>query len=114
MCLVLTWQNGQQTAHASQWLTQLVMSLLSKFGLQLDAGGTGANPAKPMKMTRRFLLAAVPLGLALVAEIPKEWIDGRHLTWSEAWLNVLGAGSGIAVAQLIASLHKRFKINNSD
>ncbi len=47
--------------------------------------------------------------LAVMAEVIKRNIPGRHLSWPEAGLNVLGAAAGAALALLIGFLAGRRK-----
>lgn len=42
--------------------------------------------------------------IAVLSEVGKHCVPGRHLTWSEAGLNVLGAVCGIASAAAIRVL----------
>lgn len=129
-CLYLSWQTGPETAALSGGVVQFLLPILNKLGLTPDPQRfhmglrlmahfgvffvTGALfaaaleatlPPKPSRSLTVFLLAsAVSALIAVAAEVGKLAVQGRHLTWSEAGLNVLGALLGVIAVCLTVRL----------
>lgn len=129
-CLYLSWQTGAETAGFSWRIVQFLLPILNKFGLSPDpqrfhmglrlfahfgvffvTGVLFAGSLEVMFSGRAhrdvivFLLAAaIGAFIAVAAEVGKLAVPGRHLTWSEAGLNVLGAACGAAVVCLLVWL----------
>ena len=124
-CLWLSWQNGEKTTEFSQRIAQFFLDLLGRLGVQPDAQQfhaglrlfahfgvffvTGILTAAALSVSlprsqgrKAFWIAAVSCALiAVLAEVGKLGVPGRHLTWSEASLNVLGAVCGVTAVSLI-------------
>ena len=129
-CLYLSWQTGEETAGFSQRIARFLLDLLGKLGLQPDAlhfhAGlrlfahfgvffvTGLLTASALfvsfsrdKRRMAFWIAAISCSLiAVLAEVGKLPIPGRHLTWSETGLNVVGAFVGCTLSNCIYAFAK--------
>ncbi len=134
-CLYLSWQTGEETAGFSQRIARFLLDLLGKLGVRPDAQRFHAG----LRLFAHFgvffvtgllaagaLFASLPRGrgraafwiaavfcalVAVLAEVGKLAVPGRHLTWSEAGLNVLGAVCGVAVVGFFVELGGRHTRN---
>lgn len=116
----LSLQNGDGTDELSGGLTRWLIDLLGAVDIHLDYAGfhmflrtaahfvvffvleilfcwsavSGRDPVR-----RWHLQAALGAGImiAVLAEVGKQWIPGRHLQWDEVLLNVSGVGCGYGV-----------------
>ena len=72
--------------------------------------GLGALLYAAMRMTRQklgnihFWAAGICVAIGILDEVKKVFISGRHLSWAEAWLNVIGAWCGIIAAMVVIEL----------
>ena len=127
-CFYLSWQTGEETTGFSQRIARFLLDLLGRLGLQPDpqqfhAGlrlfahfgvffVTGLLTAGALSISlplgnggMAFWIAAVSCALiAVLAEVGKLAVPGRHLTWSEAGLNVLGSICGVLAAYFVFHL----------
>lgn len=128
-CLYLSWQTGEETAGLSWRIAQFLLELLNRIGLKPDAQQfhtglrlfahfgiffitgflvSGALEVSLSQRARRnpvpFLIAVMLCSLvAILAEVGKLGIPGRHLTWSEAALNVVGIICGAVFLKMIVA-----------
>lgn len=134
-CLYLSWQTGPETAGLSERLAQVLLKVLGVVGLTPDpqrfhmdlrlfahfgvffitgvlfaASLEVSLPGGSRKDITVFLLgSSICAFIAVAAEVGKLSVPGRHLTWSEAGLNVLGAVCGTAAVCLAAHLYASWK-----
>ena len=135
-CFYLSWQTGEETAGFSQRIARFLLDLLGKLGMQPDpqqfhAGlrlfahfgvffVTGLLTAAALLVSlprgqgsKAFWIAAVSCALiAILAEVGKLPIPGRHLTWSEAGLNVVGAVCGASLIRIVCAIVYRKEKQN--
>lgn len=126
-CLFLSWQTGEDTARLSGNVAQAVKRVIHIFGVEVDLNDLHAWLRKAAHIVTFFVsgvlfccsfqrslkhsphssLYSFPLSAAfcslcaIAAEVCKIWIQGRHLQWDEAVLNVAGAICGAGIAALI-------------
>ena len=127
LCLYLSWQPGEETASLSGAFTRVVRSGLQLFGFEIDmdalhvllrrnahmgvflvagvltffaVGRSLAKSAYADVLTFGIAAAACAL-LAVVAEVGKLWVPGRHLQWDETLLDVIGVICGAALAWVV-------------
>lgn len=128
--LLMVWlssEDGQATARTSRWLAATVLRVFGLPQSQLNpvdrtlrmlfhfAGffvlsGLLYTASRPTLSSGRLLLALVVGSCSIVAvldEVKKVFISGRHLSWPEAGLNILGVCCGAIVAQTIDRLAAR-------
>lgn len=134
-CLYLSWQPGEETVQFTQRIARFLLDLLGRLGLQPDARqfhaglrlfahfgvfyvtGLLTTAALYVSLPRDkhrmgFCIAAGLCSLvAVLVEAGKLAVPGRHLTWSEAGLNVLGTLAGMAVANAIQWLIRNVREN---
>lgn len=134
-CLFLSWQTGEGTGRLSLTLTRwlmrglalvglhpeetafhMVLREFAHFGVFFISGALlcGTVEAvlrlKPLGGWIRVCAAILATATALFADVPKVWIPGRHLTWSESWLNAAGALAGyLLMLALTAGVDTRKK-----
>ena len=134
-CFFLSWQNGGDTAGLSWIIAEFFMKILKNVGLAfqveqfhkylrlfahfgiffvagtLFAGAMEVSlPQNPNRERNTFCAAAGICSFAAVlAEVGKLAVPGRHLTWSEAGLNVVGAICGAAIVSGIVWFVKNVK-----
>ena len=134
LCLVLSWQTGEETVEVSQGVAAWLLKILHVVGIRPDrvrfhewlrktahfwmffingllltfAFWASLRGTKPRM--RSGLLYGLVLGaaVAIAAEVGKLGIPGRHLTMSEMWLNVVGTLCGTAVQYGGVRLFRRF------
>lgn len=130
-CLFLSWQTGQETAELSSGIAQFLLILLGKAGFTPDpqqfhmglrlfahfgvflitgvllAGSLEVSlPVGKRQNIYVFLLgSSICAFVAVAAEVGKLAVPGRHLTWSETGLNVLGAIVGVALVCLAVRIY---------
>lgn len=130
-CLYLSWQTGTETTGLSWKIARVLLKALGAVGLAPDpqrfhmslrlfahfgvflitgilfAGALEVSlPGKEYKNINVFLLGSSTCAfIAVLAEVGKLAVPGRHLTWSEAGLNVLGAVVGVAAVCLAVHLY---------
>ena len=121
LCFYLSWQTGEATGKLSQRLSHFLIDLLNRVGITPDPQQfhaslrlfahfgvffvTGVLLACAITATfqrsNRIVLFSVSSVLctiiAVLSEVGKLNVPGRHLTWSEAGLNVLGSVCGIGL-----------------
>ncbi len=133
LCLFLSWQTGEGTGRLSLALARFLLRGLGLVGLHpaeaafhmllrklahvgvffvsgvLFCGTVEAVlRLKPLGGWFRAGAALLVTAMALFADVPKVWIPGRHLTWSESFLNAAGALAGYFLMLLLAyALEKR-------
>ena len=122
-CLFLSWQTGAATGALRLKIAQFLLKLLGHVGITLElntfhmalrlaahfgvfflagllfdaALGTTLPPTGRANGAAFFVAALVYSAGAVLAEVAKLKIPGRHLQWDEAMLNVAGVlcGAGI-------------------
>ena len=131
LCFYLSWQTGEATGKLSHRLSKFLVELLSRVGItpdsqQFHAGlrlfahfgvffvtgillacalvATFPQNSRIVLFSASSVLCAI---LAVLSEVGKLCVPGRHLTWSEAGLNVIGAACGIAVVSGVLILKNR-------
>ena len=133
LCFYLSWQTGEATGKLSQKLAHFLIEILNRVGItpdpqQFHAGlrlfahfgvffVTGVLLACAIAATfpqsNKIVLFSVSAVLcsiiAVLSEVGKLNVPGRHLTWSEAGLNVLGAVCGIACMTGIRALLRHLR-----
>ena len=127
LCLYLSWQTGEETTEFSQRIAQFLLDLLGRLGLQPDAQQfhaglrlfahfgvffvTGLLTAGAFSISlpwdlgrTAFWVAAISCTLvAVLAEVGKLAVPGRHLTWRETGLNVVGAVCGAGLIRVVCA-----------
>lgn len=129
-CLFLSWQPGEDTVKLSGAVAKTVRRIIYLFGVEIDLNilHTWLRKAahavmffvsgvlffcsfvRSLKHRRRASLLASLFAAALcsicavIAEVGKVWIPGRHLQWDEVLLNVAGVIFGAGVSGLIRTL----------
>ena len=120
-CFYLSWQTGEETVGLSLRITQCIYNFLSGWGFTAELKSlhmqlrlfahfgvffvTGVLLACAITATfqrsNRIVLFSVSSVLctiiAVLSEVGKLNVPGRHLTWSEAGINVLGALCGVGL-----------------
>ena len=128
LCFYLSWQTGEATGKLSQKLSKFLIDILARVGITPDPHQFHANlrlfahfgvffvtgillacaMAATFPQSNRLVLFSISTVLcaiiAVLSEVGKLNIPGRHLTWSEAGLNVLGAVCGIVAVIVIRAL----------
>lgn len=132
LCLFLSWQTGEGTGRLSLALARLLLRGLRLVGLRPEEAAFHMQLRKLAHFgvffvsgvlfcgTVEAILRIKPLGgwfragaglivsaMALFADVPKVWIPGRHLTWSESFLNATGALAGYLLMLLLAYLARK-------
>ena len=134
-CFFLSWQNGSDTAGFSWIIAEFFMKtlknvglafgveqfhkylrLFAHFGIFFVAGVLFACameaslPQNPNRNLKAFCIAAGICSFAAVlAEVGKLAVPGRHLTWSEVGLNVVGAICGAGLITIVCAFVCRDK-----
>ncbi len=132
LCLYLSWQPGEDTTALSGEIAQAVKRVIRLFGVEVDITNLHtalrklAHPAvfcvagillccsakrsifrDPHRDAAACAISVLAISiLAVVAEVGKLWIPGRHLQWDETLLDVAGAVCGSVVAWVISKLRK--------
>ena len=76
-------------------------------GVLLCCSVARSLPPGPRRAAVTCAVAALGVSaLAVIAEVGKLWIPGRHLQWDETLLDVLGALCGSVVAWAVHRLQK--------
>lgn len=124
MCLYLSWQPGDKTGEVSEAVAITVKHVIHFFGIEMDQHILNMRLRKAAHVIEFFVAAAlldcafraslygithacytsvylallVCVVIAVIAEVGKLWIPGRHLQWDEVLLNITGVlfGAGIA------------------
>lgn len=137
-CLFLSWQPGEDTGAFSMRIAQFLLGVLSRFGMEPDpmafhmglrlsahfavffvsgllfAAALGVSLPRDGRWNGlAFLAAALICSVtAVLAEVAKLKIPGRHLQWDEAMLNVAGVVCGTLIVWGVFALsaaHRRRK-----
>ena len=133
LCFYLSWQTGEATGKLSQKLAQFLIECLNRVGITPDPQQFHASLrlfahfgvffvtgillacaiAATFPQSNRIVLFSVSAVLcsiiAVLSEVGKLNVPGRHLTWSEVGLNILGAVCGIACMTGIRALLRHLK-----
>ena len=133
LCFYLSWQTGEATGKLSQKLAQFLIDLLNRVGItpdpqQFHAGlrlfahfgvffVTGVLLACAIAATfpqsNKIVLFSVSAVLcaiiAVLSEVGKLNVLGRHLMWSEVGLNIIGAVCGIVCMTGIRALLRHLR-----
>ena len=130
LSLFLSLQDGPDTVGLSMRIAAFLVRWLNRFGVSVSLNAFHLALRSfahfGVFFVQGFLFAATALltfprrlplllsvlactVLAVMAEVIKRNIPGRHLSWPEAGLNVLGAAAGAALALLIGFLAGRRK-----
>lgn len=126
--LWLSWQPGPETAETSLYVSDAVIDAVDGFGIRPDREtldmrlrlaahvvvfffeGFFLAAASRLSLSRGWAFAAGALSgsaISVLAEVVKPMIPGRHLTWSETGLNVLGAICGAGLLCVFSALYAR-------
>ena len=121
VCLFLSWQTGAKTVGLSWRIARWLHGILQDFGISwgltslhrrlrllahvgiffvegfLAAAAVGASHTR-RKGLGMALTALFVAGAAVLAEVCKINIPGRHLQWDETGLDVLGGVAGVLLA----------------
>lgn len=133
-CLFLSWQTGEGTGRLSLALARWLLRGLALVGLRPEEAAfhmflrecahfavffvsgallSGTVEAvlrlKPLGSWFRMVAGLLATLMALFADVPKVWIPGRHLTWSESCLNAAGALAGYLLTLALTFLLERGK-----
>lgn len=139
VCLFLTWQTGEGTGQLSLIITRWILKLLAAVGIRPEEGSFHMVLRKCAHFgvffvagflacgtTEAFLRlihgggwirlasGATVTALALFADVPKLWIPGRHLTWSESAMNAAGALAGFLTMLLAALVLGKIRSRRAD
>ncbi len=132
-CFFLSWQSGRETANLSMALAETVERILSRIGIKTGinivhsrlrrAAHFGVFFVVGVLLFISFLVtlkrgrknsafsllfaSAAGAAVAVIAEVVKPVVPGRHLTWSETWLNVVGIVCGAAVSFAVNGIVSR-------
>ena len=132
-CLFLSWQPGEDTVRFSTGIVRFLLDLLGHIGLTPDpekfhmalrltahfgvfflagllfdaALGTTLPPTARGNNVTFFVTAPVYSACAVLAEVVKIKIPGRHLQWNEAMLNVAGVLCGAGVMWIFFAVIRR-------
>lgn len=118
LLVLLSSQNGTQTAQTSLKLTLFLVQLfhlgsqhirqldrllrtLAHFGVFFVLGGLAIATARqtwPKGKRMGLKVIAICAFVGVMDEVKKLMISGRHLSWTEAGLNVLGVVCGVLLA----------------
>lgn len=130
--LFLSWQSGEDTGALSMEVARVLLGLLARVGIYPDQTAFHMG----LRLAAHFgvffidgLLAAAALAvslpedrprawpwftamlvcsaLAVVAEVGKLYIPGRHLQWDETLLNVIGSVLGVGLIMALSTLRRR-------
>ncbi len=127
VCLFLSWQKGDNTVELSEPIAVAVKRVIYVFGIEIDlnifhlwlrkaahvfvffiAGSLffcsfwrGMPKSDRRGLYSFFATILLCMLFAVIAEVGKIWIPGRHLQWSETLLNVIGIVCGAGVTGLI-------------
>lgn len=126
VCLFLSWQTGEDTEALSSGLTEKIIKLLSAIGIYYTgnfnsihslirrvahfavfffAGLTAEIATNSLQHSSQHIISPASVVtailcsvVAIMSEVGKVYIPGRHLQWGDAMLNVFGVlvGAGIA------------------
>ena len=132
----LSFQDGPATTSLSLRISVFLVRFLGRFGVSVSLaafhmalrsfahfgvfcvqGFLFASTALltfPHRRLPLFLAVLVCAALAVMGEVIKQDIPGRHLSWPEAGLNTLGVLAGAALALLISFLVSRRKCPRSE
>ena len=134
LCLFLSWQTGEGTGRLSLTIVRFLLKLLAMIGITPEEAAfhmllrkcahfgvffiagilfCGATETlwelRPVRGWTRLLCGMAVTLLALLADVPKIWIPGRHLQWSESCLNAAGALAGFLVLYMFTKCAHRGK-----
>lgn len=132
LCLYLSWQNGERTVETSHELTLFLMRILHAVGISPEEAEFHMLLRKSAHFVVFFISGALFRGAAealwgprpggrlavcggavtlaaLLADVPKIWIPGRHLEWGESCLNAAGALAGFLTVGLFIFAARRWK-----
>lgn len=130
LCLFLSWQQGEDTSQLSGRIAYAAKKVIYLFGIEIDLNTINMWLRKYAHVAVFFVLAvlffsavrislprspylsvlsytatvAVCSACAVIAEVGKLWIPGRHLQWDETMLDVVGVICGAAIAELVRAL----------
>ena len=127
VCLFLSWQKGDDTVGLSGTIAVAVKRVIYIFGIEIDlnilhlwlrkaahvlvffvagilfyCSFWRSMPDGNHRGMYSFLVSVLLCSIfAVIAEVGKLWIPGRHLQWSETLLNVIGIVCGAGITGLI-------------
>lgn len=131
LCLFLSWQQGEDTSQLSGKIAYAAKRVIYLFGIEIDLNTLHMWLRKSAHVAMFFVLAilffcsvrrslprspylsfwsyamtvAACSACAVIAEVGKLWVPGRHLQWDETMLDVAGVICGAAVAELVRVLY---------
>ena len=132
-CFYLSWQPSDSTTQLSQTIAHFLLELLGHLGLSpapqkfheslrlfahfgvffvtgfLLACAIAATFPQSNKIVLFSVSAVLCTIIAVLSEVGKLNVPGRHLTWSEVGLNVLGAVCGIVCMTGIRALLRHLR-----
>lgn len=122
LAVFLSLQNGSGTGELSRGLTEWLVELLGRLGLKLNFETFHAflrtaahfivffvmavlfawalNAWGATRIRHVLVALAAVTAIAVLVEVGKLWIPGRHLQWDEVLINVVGAWCGIGIWQI--------------
>ncbi len=134
LCLFLSWQTGEGTGRLSLAIVRSLLKVLALIGITpeeaafhmllrkcahfgvffiagiLFCGSTESLwKLRPVRGWVRLLCGVSVTLLALLTDVPKIWIPGRHLQWNESCLNAAGALAGFLLFWLLDQRNQRRK-----
>lgn len=130
LCLFLSWQQGDDTAQLSGRIAYATKRVIYLFGIEIDLNTLhmwlrkyahvamffvlailffcAVRRSLPRSPSLSFCACAVTVAAcsacAVIAEVGKIWIPGRHLQWDETMLDAAGVICGAAIAELMRLL----------
>lgn len=135
LCLFLSWQKGDNTVALSGKVAVNIKRVIHLFGIEVDLDVLDACLRKGAHVGMFYIMGilfccsfhrswfrvsamSVVLTIsfcsvcAVVAEVGKVWIPGRHLQWSEVLLNVIGVVCGAGSVELAYTLSRFYVMKN--
>ena len=133
LCVFLSWQQGEDTSQLSGRIAYAAKRVIDLLGIEIDLNtlnmwlrryahvvvffvlGILLCAALQRIMSRSPYLSirsyavtvAACAAWAVIAEVGKIWVPGRHLQWDETMLDIVGVICGAAIAELVALLSRR-------
>lgn len=130
LCLFLSWQQGDNTAQLSGKVAYAAKRVIYLFGIEIDLNTLNmwmrkyahvvvffvlsilfcsalqrSMPQSPYLSVRSYAVTVVAcVAWAVIAEVGKIWVPGRHLQWDETMLDIVGVICGAAITELVGLL----------
>lgn len=130
LCVFLSWQQGEDTSQLSGKIAYAAKRVIYLFGIEIDLNTLNmwmrkyahvavffvlsilfcsalqrSMPQSPYLSVRSYAVTVVACVVwAVIAEVGKIWVPGRHLQWDETMLDIVGVICGAAIAELVGLL----------